>query len=127
MSTKEVVCVKVLMSMINYATMLISEFDKDFQNKLRDHDERILWKIGEDIAFHTIIESGKITGSEGEINDPTIIFKINDVDVALDFLTRTKGIEDVMNYIQISGDAGKIIQLRFILETVSHYMEDLMD
>lgn len=127
MTTKEKVCVKVLMSMINYATELISTFDEDFQSRLKNQKEKILWKIGEDISFHTIIDNGTIKGAEGTIENPTISFEINDVYTALDLLTRTKAIEEMINEIKIVGDAEKILQLNFILDTVSTYLEDLIE
>jgi hypothetical protein len=125
MSIKEKVCVKVLVSMLNYAASQIAKFNSDFKNKLKGLNEIIQWKIGEDIAYCTEIYDENIRGFEGETANPSITFEISDVSGALNLLTGRADISALTGKIKISGDASKIQQLSFIMETVREYMEDL--
>ena len=125
MSKEEKVCIKVLASMINYAAGQLAKFDNDFISKLKGLDEIIQWKIGEDIAYYTEIKDESIRGEDGIASNPSVTFEISDISEALNLLTGRADITKMLDKIKMSGDAAKIQQLSFIMETVEDYMEGL--
>ena len=125
MSKEEKVCIKVLASMINYAAGQLAKFDNDFISKLKGLDEIIQWKIGEDIAYYTEIKDGSIRREDGIASNPSVTFEISDISEALNLLTGRADITKMLDKIKMSGDAAKIQQLSFIMETVGNYMEGL--
>ncbi|TFF86495.1 MAG: hypothetical protein EU551_01345 [Promethearchaeota archaeon] len=125
MSVKEKVCVKILMNIMNYASGEITKFDNDFKSRLKGLEETIVWKVGDDISFHTEIKNDTIKGSEGDSENPTLTFEISDVKTALNLFTGKIDIVDSMDKIKIIGNAEKVQKLNFILDTVKEYIGDL--
>ncbi len=126
MSKEEKVCVKVLMSLINYAAKEIAKFDDDYKDKLKGLNELIAWKVGDYISFYTEIRDGDINGSEGTAPiNPTITFEISDAEVALKILTGKQDFNEMGDKVKISGDIKKAEGLNFILDTVKEYLGDL--
>ncbi|MFX0186380.1 MAG: SCP2 sterol-binding domain-containing protein [Candidatus Hodarchaeota archaeon] len=125
MSLEEKISVKVLGSMIGYATEQLAIHDEGFKNKLKGLNEVIQWKIGDDIAYYTEIKDESIKANDGISPNPTITFEIEDVSKALSLLTGKIDVAGIAGDMKISGDAAKIQQLGFILETVAEYMEGL--
>ncbi len=126
MSKEERVCVKVLMSLINYAAKEIAKFDDDYKDRLKGLNELIAWKVGDDISFYTEIKDGDINGSEGTApTNPTITIEISDAEVALKILTGKQDFNEMGDKVKISGDIKKAEGLNFILDTVKEYLGDL--
>ena len=87
MSVEEKVAVRILMHMINFATQEILKMDEDFQNKIKDLDAIIVWKVGNDISFYTSIKGGSIGFDEGEpASEADIAIEIVDAGAALELL-----------------------------------------
>ena len=122
---EEKVCVKVLSSMIAYASDQISQFDDEFKSKLQGLDEIIQWKIGDDIANYTQIKDSKITFVEGTASNPSLTFEIPNVSDALKMLTGQIDQSEFGNIMTIKGDAAKLQELSFIMETVGKYSEGM--
>ena len=125
MSKEEIISVKVLGSMLGYAAEQLVIHDEAFKSKLKGIDEVVQWKIGADIAFFTEIKDDNIKANDGTASNPTITFEIESVTKALSLLTGGIDIADVAKEMKISGDAGKIQQISFIMETIADYMEGL--
>ena len=124
MSDEEKVCVRVLSSMISYAAGEIAKFDEEFKNKLKDLDEVIQWKIGDDINTYTEIKDQSIKGYDGISDKATVTFEIENVSDALRLLTGQIDAGELLNIIKFS-DANKAAKLAFITETVASYAEGL--
>ena len=125
MSIEEKISVKVLGSMIGYATEELAKFDEEFKSKLKGINEVTQWKIGDDIAFYSEIKDGNIKSFEGIASNPTITFEIEDVSKALKLLTGSINVTDIAKEMKISGEASLIQKLSFIMETVAEYMEGI--
>jgi hypothetical protein len=113
------------MKVINYAANEITKFDEDYRKKLQGLDSSILWKVGRDLTFFTKIKDGIITSGEGEIDNPTIAIDIRDIREALKMLTGQVEFTDMAKKAKIAGDAQKVQQNLFILDTVKNYLGDL--
>ena len=129
MSIEEKVSVRVLGAMIGYATEQLAIIDDEFKGKLKGLSEVIQWKIGDDIAYYTEIKDETIKSNDGTASNPTMTFEVPDVSDALALFTQ-RGDMDIAKIIssgklKISGDAAKVQQLGFILDTVGKYMEGL--
>ena len=129
MSIEEKVCVRVLGAMIGYATEQLAIIDGEFKGKLKGINEVVQWKIGEDIAYYSEIKDQTIKASDGIASNATMTFEIPDVSDALALFTRRED-TDIAKIIssgklKISGDAAKVQQLGFILDTVGKYMEGI--
>jgi len=124
MSDEEKVCVRVLSSMISYTAGEIAKFDEEFKNKLKDLDEVIQWKIGDDINTYTEIKDQSIKGYDGISDKATVTFEIENVSDALRLLTGQIDAGELLNIIKFS-DANKAAKLAFITETVASYAEGL--
>jgi len=129
MSKEEKVSVRVLGAMIGYATEQLSIIDEDFKGKLKGINEVLQWKIGDDIAYYTEIKDQTIKANDGIASNPTITFEVPNVSDALALFTQ-RGDQDITQIIsagklKINGDAAKVQQLGFILETVGEYMQGM--
>jgi hypothetical protein len=124
MSIQEKVCVKVLGSMITYATNQIAMMDEEFGNKFKQLNEIVQWKIGDDIAYYTEIKDGKIKEFEGISKAPTLTFEISDVSKALEMLTGRIDTSSLAKVITVS-DPMKAAKLAFITQTVAKYLKGL--
>ena len=129
MSIEEKVSVRELGAMIGYGTEQLAIIDDEFKGKLKGLNEVIQWKIGDDIAYYTEIKDETIKSNDGTASNPTMTFEVPDVSDALALFTQ-RGDMDIAKIIssgklKISGDAAKVQQLGFILDTVGKYMEGL--
>jgi len=124
MSTEEKVCVKTMASMITYAISQIAKFDSDYGNKLKELNEVIQWKIGDDIAYYQVVKDGDIKHFEGISDSPTLTFEISDVSAALKMLTGQADMTSMEDKMNIS-DGDKALKLGFMMEKVGEYMEGM--
>ena len=125
MTSKEEVCVKVLMYVMNYASSEISKFDDVYKSKLAGLTEIIVWKVADNISFITEIKDGNISGSEGSSDNATMTFEIGDVNTALELFTGRIEMDKAMDKVKIIGDAETLLKLNFILDTVKKYIGNL--
>jgi hypothetical protein len=124
LSVQEKVCVKVLGSMITYATNQIAKIDEEFGEKLKQLNEVTQWKIGDDIAYYTELRNGVITEFEGISDSPTLTFEITDVSKALEMLTGRIDMGTLGTIIKVS-DPAKAMELAFVTQTVAKYLQGL--
>jgi hypothetical protein len=124
MSIQEKVCVKVLGSMITYATNQIAMMDKEFGSKFKKINEIIQWKIGDDIAYYTEIKGGNIKEFEGVSEAATLTFEISNVSKALEMLTGRIDSNSLVEVMTVS-DPVKATELAFITQTVAKHLQGL--
>lgn len=129
MSKEEKVSVRILGAMIGYATEQLAKIDEEFKGKLKGINEVIQWKIGDDIAYYTEIKDQTVKACDGTASNATMTFEVPNVSDALGLFTQS-GDTDITKIIsagklKITGDAAKVQQLGFILETVGQYMEGM--
>ena len=124
MSTEEKVVIKTMASMITYAISQIAKIDEEYGNKLKELNEVIQWKIGDDIAYYQVVKDGDIKDFEGISDSPTLTFEIGDVSAALKMLTGQADMTSMVDKINIS-DGDKALKLGFMMEKVGEYMEGM--
>ena len=131
MLKEEKVIAKMLLYTLNYGMGVISKYDDDFKEQLRDVNKTICWKIGDDIKFYTVIKNMEINGDIGDApTDPDIIIKLRDHRTCIDaFFDIRKGLAfdvlDLAEGITISGDINAASKLTFILSYAGQYLEDI--
>ena len=111
-------------SMLTYAIGQIAKMDEEYANKLKELNEVIQWKIGDDIAYYQIVKDGEIKEVEGISDSPTLTFEIADVSAALKMLTGQAGMDAMVGKMNIS-DGDKALKLGFMMEKVGEYMEGM--
>jgi len=124
LSTEEKVVIKTMASMLTYAIGQIAKMDEEYANKLKELNEVIQWKIGDDIAYYQIVKDGEIKEVEGISDSPTLTFEIADVSAALKMLTGQAGMDAMVGKMNIS-DGDKALKLGFMMEKVGEYMEGM--
>ncbi len=123
MSTEEIVFVKIMSGMMTYAIGQVAQMDEDYANKLKALDEVTQYKIGDDIAYYTVIKDGKVEGFEGTADNPTLVTEIA-LDDAVKMYSGQADPASIVSKMKIS-DANKAAELAFILEKVGEYMEGM--
>ncbi len=126
MTIEEIVCIKILMKVINFAANEIAKFDDVYKKKLEGLDTIIIWKVGTDLTFFTEIKEGRLTSGEGEKEGASLVIQIGTTSEALKILTGQVEFIDIPKKAKIAGDALKLQQNIFILETVKEYLGDLI-
>ncbi len=123
MSTEEKVFVKIMSGMMTYAIGQVAQMDEDYANKLKELDEVIQYKIGDDIAYYTIIKDGKVEGFEGTADNPTLVNEIS-LEDSVKMFSGQADPASLVSKMKIS-DAKKALELAFIMEKVGEYMEGM--
>ena len=123
MSTEEKVFVKIMSGMMTYAIGQVAQMDEDYANKLKALDEVTQYKIGDDIAYYTVIKDGKVEGFEGTADNPTLVTEIA-LEDAVKMYSGQADPASIVSKMKIS-DANKAAELAFILEKVGEYMEGM--
>jgi hypothetical protein len=82
--------------------------------------------VGRDLTFYTEVKDGRISSGEGERENASLAIEIGDVSEALKMLTGRVEFADMIKIAKISGDAQKLQQNLFILETVKDYLGDIV-
>ena len=116
MSKEEKVVVKTMASMLTYAISQIKTMDEDYANKLKELNEVIQWKIGDDIAYYQEIKDGDIKQIEGVSDSPTLTFEIG-VSDAIKMLTAQADMTTLATKMKIS-DPAKALELGWMMEKV---------
>ncbi len=127
MSVEEKLCVKILANMLSYATNQIMQIDDEFKEKMSTLNHTIQWKIGNDLNYYSEMKEGKSAMIEGETDNPTITFKVADAEVALKVLGGQAEIDKMDKDVEIIGEASKISELMFVLDTLRKYLGDMRD
>jgi hypothetical protein len=123
MTTEEIVFVKIMSGMMTYAIGQVAQMDEDYANKLKALDEVIQYKVGDDIAYYTVIKDGKVEGFDGTADNPTLVNEIALEDMVKMFSGQADA-ASIVSKMKIS-DANKAAELAFILEKVGEYMEGM--
>jgi hypothetical protein len=115
------------MAMTNYATKEVLKMDASFKKKIQGLNEKILWKVGDDISYLTTIKNGKVEGdfitADVTADDATLVFEISDATAALKVLSGAE-VGDFAKNVKVS-DMKKATQLAFMTTTVGEYLKDL--
>jgi hypothetical protein len=111
------------MAMTNYATKEVLKMDASFKKKIQGLNEKILWKVGDDISYLTTIKNGKVEGDFITADDATLVFEISDATAALKVLSGAE-VGDFAKNVKVS-DMKKATQLAFMTTTVGEYLKDL--
>ena len=123
MTTEEIVFVKIMSGMMTYAIGQVAQMDEDYANKLKVLDEVTQYKIGDDIAYYTVIKDGKVEGFEGTADNPTLVTEIA-LEDAVKMYSGQADPASLVSKMKFS-DANKALELGFILEKVGEYMEGM--
>ena len=123
MSTEEKVFVKIMSGMMTYAIGQVAQMDEEYANKLKGLDEVTQYKIGDDIAYYTVIKDGKVEGFEGTADNPTLVTEIA-LEDAVKMYSGQADPASLVSKMKFS-DANKALELGFILEKVGEYMEGM--
>ncbi|NVM30813.1 MAG: SCP2 sterol-binding domain-containing protein [Candidatus Helarchaeota archaeon] len=119
--------VKMLISMIAYASGQLAELEDSFKKKLAGIDSVIQWKVA-DINSYTIVKDQKIESKMDAVHDsPTYTITIKDLDTALGMfqgkIDMAQAIAD--GKIEVQGDAEAVQKQAFIMEDLAGYLGDL--
>jgi len=98
--------------------------DSDYANKLKEVNEVIQWKIGDDITYYQVIKDGDIKHFEGVADSPTLTFEIAEVADGLKMFTGQADMTALVSKMKIS-DPAKALELGFMMEKVGEYMEGM--
>lgn len=123
MSTEEKVFVKIMSGMMTYAIGQVAQMDEEYANKLKALDEVIQYKVGDDIAYYTVIKDGKVEGFDGTADNPTLVNEIALEDMVKMFSGQADP-ATLVSKMKIS-DANKALELAFIMEKIGEYMEGM--
>lgn len=123
MSTEEKVFVKIMSSMMTYAIGQIATMDEEYASKLKELNEVIQYKIGDDVAYYTVIKDGNVEGFEGTADSPTLVNEIP-LEDAVKMFSGQADMASLVSKMKIS-DANKALELAFIMEKVGEYMEGM--
>ena len=114
------------MAMMNYATDLIMNEDPNFKKKIETLNEKILYKVGNDINYLMTIENGKFSGDFTDDNGATLVFEFDQPITYLESFSATEeNAGDFINKIKVS-DMKKATEMIFIIETLAKYLKDMM-
>ena len=124
MSDEQKVVIKTMSSMMSYAISQIATMDSDYANKLKEVNEVIQWKIGDDITYYQIIKDGDIKHFDGVADSPTLTFEIAEVADGIKMFTGQADMTALVSKMKIS-DPAKALELGFMMEKVGEYMEGM--
>jgi len=125
-SIEEKVCVRSVMGMMNYATELILKEDVDFKKKIEALNEKIQYKVGDDINYLMTISNGKLTGEFTSDNGATLVFEFDKPGTYLESFTATEAdISKFMDKVKVS-DINKANEMIFVTQTLADYLKDMM-
>jgi len=124
LSDEQKVVIKTMSSMMTYAISQIATMDSDYANKLKEVNEVIQWKIGDDITYYQVIKDGDIKHFEGVADSPTLTFEIAEVADGLKMFTGQADMTALVSKMKIS-DPAKALELGFMMEKVGEYMEGM--
>ena len=114
------------MGMMDYATQLILKEDAEFKKKVEALNEKILYKIGDNISYVTEIKDGKVAGKFGDIDDATLIFTFDTPRTYLESFSATEAdIGKFLEKVTVS-DMNKANEMIFITQTLAEYLKDIM-
>jgi len=124
LSDEQKVVIKTMSSMMTYAISQIATMDSDYANKLKEVNEVIQWKIGDDITYYQVIKDGDIKHFEGVADSPTLTFEIAEVADGIKMFTGQADMTALVSKMKIS-DPAKALELGFMMEKVGEYMEGM--